>query len=166
MRTAFIAATLLALAAPAALAQNVEALETQLAKARESAPMVVKPFVTVTRAAKHFGDYDARPPQPFGRGEKMHFYAEPRNLVQAKPTGTFEPALEIDIEVVPEKGEAIKQPKFMSVRIPSRSRINDLFVNLSVSLGQAPAGKYKLVFLFRDLNSTKTAKVEQDVVIK
>ena len=165
MRTV-IAAVILALAAPAALAQSVEALEAQLDKAREAAPMVVKPFITVTRAAKHFGDYDARPPAPYGRGEKMHFYAEPRNLVQAKKTGTFEPALEIDIEVLPEKGEPLRQPKFMSVRIPSRSRINDLFVNLSVSLGQAPPGKYKLVFLFRDLNSTKTAKVEQEIAIK
>jgi hypothetical protein len=166
MRTAFITTVLLSLATPYALAQSIEALETQLDKARDSAPMVVKPFLPVNQPAKHFGDYDARPPKAYSRGEKMHFYAEPKNLVQAKKTGTFEPALEIDSAVVPEKGETLKQPKFMSMRIPSRSRINDLFVNLSVSLGSAPPGKYVLKFVFRDLNSPKVATVEQEVTIR
>jgi hypothetical protein len=40
------------------------------------------------------------------RGEKILFYAEPKNLVQAKSAaGLYEPAMEIDIEVKPEKGE-------------------------------------------------------------
>lgn len=167
MRTRLVIVLLAAIAALPVAAQSIEQLEAELARAREAAPLVVRPFLAVTAPAKHFGGYDARPPQqPFSRGEKMHFYAEPKNLVQAKKTGTFEPALEIDIEVIPEKGERISQPNFMSMRIPSRSRINDLFVNLSVSLGSAPAGKYTLRFTFRDINSPKRATVEQEVTIR
>ena len=166
MRSTFLAAAL-TLAAASAHAQNIEALEAQLDKARDAAPMAIKAFMVVARPAKHFGDYEARGNADFKRGEKIHFYAEPKNLVQAKSAaGLYEPAMEIDIEVKPEKGETMKQPNFMSMKIPSRSRVQDLFVNMSVSLGQAPAGKYNLKFTFRDLNSKKSATVSQDVNFK
>jgi hypothetical protein len=84
-------------------------------------------------------------------------------MMSSKGGGRYEPAIEVDIEVLPEKGEAIKQPKFMSMRIPSRSRIQDLYLNMDVSLGQAPAGKYTIRFVIRDLNSNKSATVAQDV---
>lgn len=161
------AAAACVLAAPAVHAQDVEALERQLDKAREAAPMVVKPFLAVTRPAKYFGDYEQRPNLTYNRGEKLHFYAEPKNLVMTKNAkGEFEPALEVDIEVRPEKGQPAKQPRFLSMRIPSRSRIQDLYLNMTVSLGEAPAGKYNLKFTVRDLNSKKTAAVEQEVTLK
>jgi hypothetical protein len=168
------AARLLALAAIAAaisggpaLAQDVEGLERQLEKAREAAPMVLKPFLAVVRPAKYFGDYEQRPNTVYSRGEPLHFYAEPKNLTAAKnAAGLYEPALEVDIEVRPEKGQAVKQPRFLSMKIPSRSRIQDLYLNMTVSLGEAPAGKYKLVFTVRDLNSKKSATGEQNVTLK
>lgn len=167
MRFAWYAVAAVLLAAPPALAQDVEALERQLDKAREAAPMVIKPFIPVARSANYFGDYEPRPSTEYRRGEKMHFYAEPKNLMMTKgASGMFEPAFEVDLEVKPEKGETIKQPNFMSMRIPSKSRIQDLYLNMSVSLGQAPAGKYNIKFIVRDLNSKKSAAVAQDVTIK
>lgn len=166
MRNATFVAAALALAAPAAIAQDVEALERQLEKAREAAPMVVKPFVAVSRPAKYFGDYEARPNNTYRKGEKLHFYAEPKNMVMSKGGGMYEPALEVDIEVAPEKGEAHKQPRFLSMKIPSKSRIQDLYLNMTVSLDNAPPGKYNIKFIVRDLNSKKSATVAQDVVFK
>ena len=166
MTRTLIAAALLALA-PVAIAQEVEALEKQLDKARDAAPMAIRNFMLVSRPAKYFGDYEERQGSEYGRGEKLHFYAEPRNLVMAKNSrGVFEPALEVDIEVAPEKGEVHKQPKFMVVKIPSRSRIQDLYLNMTVSLGASPPGNYKIKFVVRDVNSKKSATVAQDVVIK
>lgn len=156
-----------ALAATTVLAQDIEALERQLDKAREAAPMVVKPFMAVARPAKYFGDYEQRPSLTYGRGEKLHFYAEPKNLVMSKNAqGLYEPALEVDIEVNPEKGQAVKQPRFLSMKIPSKSRIQDLYLNMTVSLGEAPPGKYNLKFTVRDLNSKKSAAVTQDVTLR
>ena len=167
MRTSLALAAAIALVASPALAQDIDALERQLDKAREAAPMVLKPFVLVARPANYFGDYEARPNAAFGRGSKIHFYAEPKNLVMTKgPSGLFEPALEVDIEVKPEKGEIIKKDGFMSMRIPSRSRVQDLYLNLDVALGQAPPGKYTIKFTVRDLNSKKSATAAQDVTFK
>ena len=167
MRTSVILASALAFAAPAVLAQDIDALERQLEKAREAAPLVLKPFLLVARPANYFGDYEARPNAAFGRGAKIHFYAEPKNLVMKQdPAGLFEPALEVDIEVKPEKGESMKKDGFMSIRIPSKSRIQDIYLNLDVSLGSAPPGKYNIKFTVRDLNSKKSAIAAQEVTIK
>ena len=166
MRKSAILCTLLCLAAPAAFAQDVEALERQLDKAREAAPMTVRNFMLVKRPAKYFGDYEARQDNTYGRTEQFHFYAEPRNLVQKTTNGIHETAVEVDIEFKAEKGPVQKQPKFMSVKIPSRSRVQDLFLNLNVTLGGAPAGKYNVKFIVRDVNSKKSATLEQDIVLK
>ena len=167
MRTSLALASALAFASHAALAQDIEALERQLEKAREAAPMVLKPFVLVARPANYFGDYEARPNAAFSRGSQIHVYAEPKNLVMKKAaSGKFELALEVDIEVKPEKGETMKKDAFMSMRIPSKSRIQDLYLNLDVSLGQAPPGKYNIKFTVRDLNSKKSTSAAQDVTIK
>jgi hypothetical protein len=165
MRYALLAAAL-ALAAPAAIAQDIEALERQLEKAREAAPMVIKPFMAVPRPAKHFGDYEARPDTTYSSGEKLYFYAEPKNLVTSKGGGMYETALEVDIEVAPEKGEAFKQPRFLSMKIPSRSRIQDLYLNMTVTLGRAPPGNYNVKFVVRDLNSKKSATVSKVVTFR
>ena len=163
----FVAGAALAFAAASAGAQDVDALEKQLEKARDAAPMVVKSFMAVARPAKHYGDYEQRPNNTFTRGEKLYFYAEPKNLTMPKNAkGEFETALEVDIEVKPEKGSIQKVPKFLAMKIPSRSRINDLYLNMTVSLGEAPAGKYTLKFTVRDVNSKKTADISQDVVLK
>lgn len=166
MRNAMIAACLM-LAVPAVHGQDVETLERQLDKAREAAPLTIRNFMLVSRPAKYFGDYEMRQGNDYGRGEKLHFYAEPRNLTMARNSaGVFEPALEVDIEVAPEKGEVHKQPKFMVVKIPSRSRIQDLYLNMTVSLGASPPGNYRITFVVRDVNSKKSATASQAVVIK
>jgi hypothetical protein len=162
----FLYAAAFALAAPASLAQDVDALEAQLDKAREKAPMTIRNFMLSTRPAKHFGDFESRSGNVVGKDEKLNFYAEPRNLVPKFSNGVYELGLEVDIEVKPEKGEAQKQAKFMAVRIPSRSRVQDLYLNMAVSLGGAPPGKYNVKFVVRDANSKKSATVAQDVVIK
>lgn len=167
MRAAVVPLFAFALAASQAPAQDVEALERQLDKARDAAPMVIKPFHAVARPAKYFGDYEVRQGNTYSRGEKLHFYGEPKNLLMPRnAAGVYEPALEVDIEVAPEKGEAHKQPKFMSMKIPTRSRIQDLYLNMAVTLGQAPPGKYRITFVVRDLNSKKSASVSQQVVFK
>ena len=163
----FLCAAAFALAVPAATAQEVDALEAQLDKAREAAPMTIRNFMLVSRPAKYFGDFEPRKGDAYARGQELHFYAEPRNLVMKKnAAGLFEPALEVDIEVAPEEGQPHKQPKFMAVKIPSRSRIQDLYLNMTVSLGQTPPGKYKIKFVVRDMNSKKSASVSQAVTFK
>ena len=158
----------LLLYAPATPAQDIEGLERQLEQARDAAPMVVKPFTASTRKAKYFGDYEPRKGNEFKRGEEMFFYGELKNLTFKKNAqGVFEPAFEVDLEVKAAKdGKTMSQPKVMSFKLPTRSRVQDLFLNLSLSLDQAPPGNYNVKFTIRDLNSKKVAVAAQDITLK
>ena len=129
--------------------------------------MVVKPFMAVARPAKYFGDYEPRKNNEFRKGEKMLFYGEPKNLTYPKNAeGLMEPAFEVDMEVRGPGGASLSQPRLMTFRLPTRSKAQDIFLNLTVSLTSAPAGPYNVKFVVRDLNSKKTATVSQDVTIK
>lgn len=57
----------------------------------------------------------------------------------------------------------------LAIRLKSgqtRSRVQDIFLNLSLSLDKAPPGSYNVKFIVNDLNSKKTAAVDTDVTIK
>lgn len=148
-------------------AATIDDLERQLAQARDAAPMEVKPFLAVTKPPEYFGDYHPRPNTVYSSGEKLYFYGEPKNLTYPKNAkGQFEPAFEVDLEVDGPGGKSMKQPKLMNFRLPSRSRTNDIFLNLTLSLGNPPPGQYKVRFIIRDLNSKKSAVMASDVTIK
>lgn len=150
-----------------ARAADIESLERQLEQARDAAPMVIKSFMAVAKPAQYFGDYEPRKNTVFRRGEKLHFYGEPQNLAFPKNAkGLFEPAFEVDVEIGGPDGKAMKQTKFVSFRLPTRSRVQDIFLNLSLSLNSAPPGKYNIKFIVRDSNSTKSASADADITIK
>lgn len=148
-------------------AADIESLERQLEQARDAAPMVIKSFMTVSKPAQYFGDYEPRKDNVFRRGEKLHFYGEPRNLAfPQNAKGLFEPAFEVDVVIGGPDGKSMKQEKFVSFRLPTRSRVQDIFLNLSLTLTSAPPGKYNIKFVVRDMNSKKSAAADTDVTIK
>ena len=148
-------------------AGSVEALEQALEQVRLEAPMVLQPFLVVSRPAKFFGDFEARADASYRKGEKMYFYIEPKNLVmQRSSAGIYEPAFEVDVEIKGPGGQSMKQPKFGTFRLPTRSRVQDVYLNLTLSLSDAPPGKYGVQFVVRDLNSKKTATVEQPITLR
>ncbi len=151
----------------AAGAADIATLERQLEDARKAAPITVTPFLAVAKPAQYFGNYEPRKDMVYGRGEKMLFYAEPKNLVYPRNAqGVYQPAFDVDLEVSGPGGQSMKQPKFASFKLDSRSRIQDLYLNLDIALNSAPPGKYNVKFIIRDLNSPKSAAFAQDVTIK
>ena len=153
--------------AGSAAAQDIAALERQIEQARNAAPIVVVPFVAVKEPAQYFGNYEPRANTVYERGEKMYFYGEPKNLMFPKNAkGIYQPAFEVDLEVTGPGGASMKQPRFANFKLDSRSRIQDLYLNLDVALNQAPPGKYNVKFVIRDKNSSKSAAFAQDVTIK
>ncbi len=156
-----------ALGMGAAAGADIADLERQLDEARKAAPITVTPFLITTKPAQYYGNYEPRKDNVFAKGEKMFFYAEPKNLIYPKNAqGLYQPAFDVDLEITGPKGESIKQPKFAALKLETRSRIQDLYLNLNVSLNSAPPGVYKVKFIIRDLNSTKTAAFGQDVTLK
>lgn len=159
-------ATLVVASLMPAHAADVESLERQLEQARDAAPMVIKAFTTISKPAQYFGNYEPRKNNVFRRGEKLYFYGEPKNILSTKNAkGLFELAFDVDMEISG-PGDTSKKMKMMTFRLPSRSRVQDIFLNLSLSLDNAPVGSYNVKFIVRDLNSKKTAAVDTDVTLK
>ncbi len=160
-------ALLVSASASWAAAADIDSLERQLEQARTAAPMVVKPFMAVVKPAQYFGDYEPRANTVYGRGEQLFFYGEPKNLLYPKNAkGLLEPAFEVDVEIRGPDGQTMKQPKIMALRLPTRSRAQDIYLNLTLTLSTAPPGKYNVKFVVRDLNSKKSAAVDTDVTLK
>jgi hypothetical protein len=149
-------------------AAAVEALEQALERVRIEAPLLVNPFLVVARPADFYGDYAPREDAVFRSGEPLYFYMEPKNLVAMRTeASTYEPAFEVDLEVLDADGQSIgSQDKFASFRLPTKSAVHDIFLNLEVTLSGAPPGKYGVRFVVRDLNSNKTTTVTQSITVQ
>ena len=104
----------------------------------------------------------------FRGDEEMLFYLEPKNLVYPRSgDGIFAPGLSVDFEVLDAKGVVVgRQDRFGVFRFSSRSRLQDIYVNLSASMTGAPPGAYQVRFTLHDLNSPKTAVVIQAITRK
>jgi hypothetical protein len=167
VRAGILAVAWLALSLPA-FAQDVESLERSLEKARLEAALVLKPFVLVTRPAKYYGDYEQRADAVFLHGDNVFFYLEVKNLVIPRNAqGLYEPAFEVDLEISSNQDKTVrKTPGLAKFRLPGRSRVQDFYVNLLISLDQAPPATYTVRFTVRDLNSKKTGTVEQILAIR
>ena len=145
----------------------VEALEQALESVRVEAPLVVKPFLVVARPAKYYGDYAPRSNAVFTGSEEQRYYLEPKNLISRTGAGSYEPAFEVDLEILTADGKPVgSKPRFGSFRLPAKSPVYDIYMNLTVTLDGAPAGNYNVRFIVRDLNSKKTATVTQKITIK
>jgi hypothetical protein len=147
---------------------TIKALEEALETVRVVAPLTVEPFVLVTRPAKFYGDFAPRANAVFRGGEAQLFYMEPKNLVNSRTaTGAYEPAFEVDLKILTAAGKVlVSQDRFGSLRLPTKSAVQDIFLNLKVTLSGAPPGKYSVRFVVRDLNSKKAATVTQSITLK
>jgi hypothetical protein len=133
-----------------------------------AAPLTAKPFLLVSEPAEFYGDYKPRQDAVFQRGEILHFYLEPKNLVYPRTAqGLYEPAFSIDLQILSTDGEVLaNQERFGFFRFSSKSSLQDIFVNLQVTLSGAPAGNYQIRFLVHDANSEKTVTVTEPIVLK
>ena len=144
-------------------AKVVAALEEALAEARRDAPLTASPFLLVTEKVAVYGAYTPRRDAVFADGEEMHFYLEPKNLVYyRRGDGTYAPAFTVDYEILDGDGTVVSRgDRFGDFGFTSKSRLQDIYVNLGVSLDGAKPGKYTARFTLRDKNSPKTAILTQ-----
>lgn len=149
-------------------AASIEALEQALEKVRVEAPLSAKPFLLVTQPAKYFGDYTPRANAAFRGGEAQYFYMEPKNLVNLRTAaGAYEPAFDVDLQILTAAGQVVaSQERFAAFRLPTKSPVQDIFLNLEVKLSGVPPGEYKVRFVVRDANSKKTLSVTQPITMK
>ena len=144
-------------------AKVVAALEEALTEARREAPLTASPFLVVNEKAAMYGGYTPRRDAVFGGDDEMRFYLEPKNLVYPRRgDGTYAPAFTVDYEILDATGDVVSRgDKFGDFGFTSKSRLQDIYVNLGLSLKGAPPGKYTVRFTLRDKNSPKTAILTQ-----
>jgi hypothetical protein len=93
---------------------------------------------------------------------------EPKNLVYVrKSDGTLEATFKADVRILGADGTLLfEQADIGSWQFASRSRVQDVYMNLELTLSGAPAGDYTVEFTVRDGNSSKTGRVSQKVTLK
>lgn len=145
----------------------IEALQKALEEARRAAPLAIEKFMLVEEPAKSYGAYVPRKGAEFRGGEELHFYLEPKNLVYPKSAdGTYKPAFDVGFEIVDKDGKTVAtQERFGSFQFTSQSALQDIYVNLHVTLTGAPPGAYEIRFKVTDQNSAKTGTVKQAIKI-
>jgi hypothetical protein len=149
-------------------AAAIEALEQALEAVRTEAPLVLAVFTLVDRPAKLYGDYVPSGDTVLKLGEPLHFYTEPKNLVYVrKSEGTLEASFKADVRIMGADGTSLfEQADVGSWPFASRSRVQDVFMNITLTLTGAPPGDYTVEFTVRDGNSSKTARATQRITLK
>ena len=147
-------------------ATAIAALEQALDRVRAEAPLTLDPFVVVSRPAKSFGDIVPRKSTTFAGDDELLFYMEPKNLVYGEG-GSYDPGFEVDLAVLDAEGDVVAEKQdFGAFAFTSKSRLQDIFVNLTVTLTGAPPGDYTIRFTVRDQNSDKSASAEKTITMQ
>ena len=151
------------LAAPPALAQNLDALtaaEQQVATAWDAAPLTFRKTLFAT-AIEAFGVYTAKTGSVFAAGEPIVVYAEPVGYGYiTTPEGKNSFGFDFDLVVKTDTGEIVAgKDGFAHFELVSNARNREFLVSLTLTLNEAPAGNYVLEYLAHDIASEETATI-------
>jgi len=143
----------------------IDALQKALEEVRRAAPLALEKFMPVQEPAKMYGGYVPRRNAEYRQNEELHFYLEPKNLVYPKAAdGSYKPAFDVGFEILDKDGASVAQQERMgSFQFTSQSALQDIYVNLHLTLTGAPPGAYEVRFTVKDANSDKTATVKQAI---
>lgn len=102
--------------------------------------------VLTTRPAPGFGDYDPNPDGIVPEGSPIHAYVEVTGATARQlPGGVNELVFLVDFAVLDVQGERLTEVVRMGeVRMPSRSRGIDIYLDLTYNISGAPPGDYVL----------------------
>jgi hypothetical protein len=130
------------------------------AGARETLSQAV--FVTATPTG--YAMYEPKQGSVFKAGEKLISYVEPVGLTwkEASAEGKLETRFTVDLDLVTPTGEILASHKaFGDFTFTGYRRNQEIYATLTVDVSGAPAGDYVLRFRFNDINSGKSASVDQ-----
>ncbi len=150
-----------------ALTEAIARLEAALDLARELAPLEARRFLLVQEEPPGFGQYLPRRSNLFSPGEEMLFYLEPVNYNFRRKGELFEAWLKVDVNLLLPDGTIIYGKRnFFEQVFSARSRIHDLFLNLSLEVSGLDEGEYRVEYVVKDGFSGKACTVQQEVVIR
>ncbi len=142
------------------VAETVEALRRAM-KEMESLASLEIPRAAFCTEVRGFGQYDAWGDQTLHRGQPILIYCELRNYV-SKPTTIsgedwFVTRLRSKIIVRDPLGRVVQRVDYPIVEDLARNFRNDFYMHVPYTVGQLPAGSYRLDLLIDDAQGDKTA---------
>lgn len=125
-------------------------------------------LLLVSAPASGYGSYEVRPDSVFAAGEMILVYAEPEGYGYGDlGGGKLEIAFDIDLKVMDPAGSVlVEMPGFMQLVHQTWGPAREFVANMSVSMGQAPVGDYRLEFTFRDRHGGQSSSFTTDVTIQ
>lgn len=152
------------LAASGDAAKAHELLRQAMSDFSQTLPLAIGKAVFVTKAPTGYAMYDPREGAVFKEGESLISYIEPIGLTwkDSATKGQLESHFTVDFDILNPKGDVLAgQKAFGDFTFTGHLRNQEIYSTLTIDVSGAPAGDYVLRFHFNDVNSGKSASVDQ-----
>lgn len=144
-------------------------MRTAISDFSATLPFSIGKAVFVTTDPAGYGMYEPKPgSQQFKPGEALVSYVEPvgLNWKPVSAAGKLQTRFTVDMDLVSASGEVLSSQKALGTyTFTSFFRNQELYALVTTDVSGAAAGDYILRFHFNDLNSGKTASVDQKFTI-
>lgn len=145
-----------------------EKIRQSLNEASEKIPFNIRKAFFVTEKPVIFGNYSRVGSNEFPVGSSLITYAEPVGLSWKPIAGSeVQSQFTVDFELRNPAGEILAvQKAFGNFKIESREPLFEIYTPLTLDVSAVPAGDYVLKYTFNDVNSKKSADIEQRFKLK
>jgi hypothetical protein len=145
-----------------------DVMRTAISDFSATLPFTIGKAVFVTTDPTGYAMYEPKPDLQFKPGEALVSYVEPvgLNWKPASEAGKIQSHFTVDLDILSGSGEVLASQKaFGDFTFTGFFRNQEIYATLTTDVSGAAAGDYILRFHFNDLNSSKTASVEQKFTI-
>ena len=145
-----------------------EKIRQSLSEASDKTPFNIRKAFFVSEKPVNFGNYARVGSNEFPVGSSLITYAEPVGLAWRPADGAeVQAQFTVDFELRNPAGEVLAvQKAFGNFKIESHEPLFEIFTPLTLDVSAVPAGDYVLKYTFNDLNSKKSADIEQRFKLK
>lgn len=157
-----------ALAAAGNSAGAHDLMRTAIGVFSETLPFAIGKAVFVKADPAGYAMYDPKEGQVFKPGETLVSYVEPVGLSwkPAAASGKIQSHFTVDLDILSATGEQLASQKaFGDFTFTGFLRNQEIYATLTTDVSGAAAGDYILRFRFNDVNSGKSASVDQKFTI-
>ena len=148
-------------------ADAYKALNSAAIAAWLQSPMGFHRALLVADPAKSYGAFAERETDVFDGKTPLRFYAEPTGFGWTKTGDIYSIDLTIDFSLKAASGQDLgSQKDFQTFKIEGRDRVREMFMNLSLTLNDAPDGAYIATFTVNDKATGKSGSFDVPFEIK
>jgi hypothetical protein len=145
-----------------------DAMRSAISDFSATLPISIGKAVFVAAPPTGYAMYEPKPQPVFKPGEALVSYVEPVGLTwkPAAVAGKMETHFTVDLDILSASGEVLANQKaFGDFTFTGFLRNQEIYATLTTDVSGAAAGDYVLRFHFNDLNSGKSASVDQKFTI-